>query len=31
MGSGEWMGGATKGLVRPKSGVGGKVINRGGF
>jgi len=31
MTGGEWMGGATRGLPRERSGVGGKVINRGGF
>jgi len=31
MTGGEWMGGATKGLPRIRSGVGGKVINRSGF
>ena len=28
---GEWMGGATKGLPRQKSGMAGKVINRRWF
>ena len=31
MTGGEWMGGATKGLPRQKSGMAGKVINRRGF
>jgi hypothetical protein len=31
MTGGEWMGGKTRGLVRKRSGIGGKVINRSGF